>query len=163
MASRRYLISLLSRSGTPCQRECGCGRIFAGMPQCSQAVVDQCFHSGVLIGDAPGSFPVGGQVFLCLRGFAFEVLGLLPRLPCLHTNRFMSCPMVTDFPEGAAQFCTKGKKDDFFFPRESAAPFYICSASMLIPLHSWRHSRRRQTLRLRKFAQRWDQRIADIK
>ena len=40
----------------------------------SKAIVDQGFRSGVFIGDASGSFPVGQQVFFCLRGLALEVV-----------------------------------------------------------------------------------------
>ena len=98
------LVALTVRHFT-CQRVSSCGRIFDGMPQCSQAVVDQCLRPGVLIGNASGSFPVGVQVFLGLLGFAFEFRGLLPRPPCLGTNRFVTSPTVTHFPEGAAQFC----------------------------------------------------------
>ena len=81
---------------------CCRGRISDALPQCSQAIVDQGFRPGVCIGDASGSFPVGQQVFLCLRSLAFEVLCFLPRPPCFDTNRLMSCTAVTDLPEGTA-------------------------------------------------------------
>ena len=56
----------------PCQGVCGRGRVSHGLQQRSKAVVDQCFCPGVLIGNAPGSFPVGNHVFLDLCRFAFD-------------------------------------------------------------------------------------------
>ena len=87
MASRKYLISLLSRSG----RVGGRGRISDAMPQCSQAAVDQCFRPGVLIGNAPGSFSVGSHVCFLggLRGFTFEFRGLVARPPYLGKDRLV--------------------------------------------------------------------------
>ena len=68
-------------------------------------VVNQCFRPGVLVGNTPGSFHVGQQIFLCLRGFALEVMSFPPHFTCLGTNHFMSRTTVTDFPERATQFC----------------------------------------------------------
>ena len=88
------------------QRVCS-RRLSDTTPQVSQAVVDQSFRSGVLIGDSPGTLSVRDHILLGLRGFAFELRGLVAHLPHLSTNRFMSRPAVTDFPEGAAQFCIR--------------------------------------------------------
>ena len=68
------------------------------------AVVNQCFPLGV-VGNTRGSFHVGQQIFLCLRGFALGVTSLPPHFTCLGTNHFMSRTTVTDFPERATQFC----------------------------------------------------------
>ena len=60
------------------------------------AVVNQCCRPGVPVGNTPGSFHVGQQIFLCLRGFALEVMSLPPHFTCLGTNHFKS-RTVTDF------------------------------------------------------------------
>ena len=83
------------------------GRLSDTTPQSSQAVVDQSFRPGVLIGDSPGTLSVRDHMLLGLRGVAFELRGLVARLPHFSTNRFMSRPAVADFPGGAAQFCTR--------------------------------------------------------
>ena len=101
MAQGLYLVAFSVRHSAG-QRVCCRGRISDALPQCSQAIVDQGFRPGVCIGDASGSFPVGQQVFLCLRSLAFEVLCFLPRPACFDTNRLMSCTAVTDLPEGTA-------------------------------------------------------------
>ena len=89
------------------QRVCSRGRLSNTTPQVSQAVVDQSFRPGVLIGDSPGTLSVRDHILLSLRGFPFELRGLVARLPHFSTSRFMSRLTVTDFPEGAAQFCTR--------------------------------------------------------
>ena len=75
-----------------CQRVCGRGRISDGMPPCSKAVVDLCFRPGALN---------GMRLILSL----WEIMFSCPS--CLSTDRFTSRPSVADFPEGAAQFCTR--------------------------------------------------------
>ena len=74
-------------------------------PHLARPLPPQCFRPGVLVGNTPGSFHVGQKIFLCLRGFALEVMSLPPHFTCLGTNHFMSRTTVTDFPERATQFC----------------------------------------------------------
>ena len=89
------------------QRVCSRGRVSDTTPQVSQAVVDQSIQTGVLTGDSPGALCVRDHILLGLRGFAFELRGLVARFLRFSTEHFMSRTAVTDFPEGAAQFRTR--------------------------------------------------------
>ena len=70
------------------QRVCGRGRFFDTTPQVFQAVVDQSFRSGVLIGDSPGTFSVNSNILFGFRGFAFELRGSCGTLSSLQ-NRIL--------------------------------------------------------------------------
>ena len=108
MASRRYLISLLSRSGIPQVRECvAAAASLTQHPKFPGLLLTRASALACSLGYSPGTLSVRDHILLGTRGFAFKLRGLVARLPYFSTNRFMSRTAVTGFPEGAAQFRTR--------------------------------------------------------
>ena len=100
---RKYFISLLSLSGTPQVRECVATTASLIQYEMEMSAVKCATQMPWRVHwRCVWFFPVGQQVFLCLRSLAFKVLCFLSRPACFDTNRLMSCTAVTDFPEGTA-------------------------------------------------------------
>ena len=101
----RYLVSLLSRSGTPHVTLCVAlaAACRALLTQGANSVIDVTFSPGVVVCNTSSSPPVDRHVLLYFRGLPLYFECSLQRLLCIHAWFFMSCTAVANFPEGVAK------------------------------------------------------------
>ena len=109
VASLKYLVSLLSRSGNAIRQAVrGFGCCLYGSCQRANAIVDVAFGPGVLVRDTSSSLLVGRHIFLNLCGLALYLERSWQRLLCIHAYFFVICTELANFPEGVAGLNDRG-------------------------------------------------------